>query len=86
MVHAVVHRILQRDLSPKLMGRTWMKARFFCIDSDHSVARLTKAEALSLLEHWNLMRWVQRLIRQIAEASGVEICLGTSRLSARIWH
>ena len=25
---AVVHRILQRDLSPKLKVRTWMKARF----------------------------------------------------------
>ena len=26
---AVVCRILQRDLSPKLMERTWMKPRFF---------------------------------------------------------
>ena len=38
---------------PKLMERTWMKAIFFCIDSDHNGARVTEAEALSLLEHWN---------------------------------
>ena len=33
---------------------------FFFIDGDHSGASVTEAEALSLLEHWNLMRWAQR--------------------------
>ena len=37
-----------------------MKARFFFIDGDHSGARVAEAEALSLLEQLNLMRWAQR--------------------------
>ena len=41
-----------------------MKPIFSSIDSDHSGARVTEADALSLLEHWNLMSWAQRQIRQ----------------------
>ena len=77
------------------MERSGMKVRFFCIDSDRSGARVTEAEALSLLEHGNpislgtapdstIFEVDHKLL--IAEASGVDICLGTLRLSSRIWH